>query len=150
VGEKMNTETNEAAAKLTSFTFKGKDYPVEFIETIHKREGLEVDTYNFVGDKTRDLAIMRINHGFKTPRQRIDEGERTLEGLVSGRGHFIVERKDSDLPEVFRFTDSSQNTSPIEVNIGDVMQWKADGDSTLVAYEICYPKYSDGRFKDLD
>jgi hypothetical protein len=29
------------------------------------------------------------------------------------------------------------------------MQWFADDDSSLTAYEICYPPYEDGRYENI-
>lgn len=42
-----------------------------------------------------------------------------------------------------------KNRPEITVNIGDVMQWEAAPDSSLVAYEICYPPYEEGRYEEL-
>ena len=30
------------------------------------------------------------------------------------------------------------------------MQWEADKDSDLVAYEICFPPYEDGRYQNIE
>jgi hypothetical protein len=35
------------------------------------------------------------------------------------------------------------------VGIGDVMQWEADKETDLVAYEICFPPYEDGRYENI-
>ena len=34
--------------------------------------------------------------------------------------------------------------------IGEIMQWQADKDSPLVAYEICIPPYEDGRYENIE
>jgi hypothetical protein len=38
------------------------------------------------------------------------------------------------------------------VSKGELMQWQAahDAKDLLVAYEICYPPYEDGRFKNVE
>ena len=38
---------------------------------------------------------------------------------------------------------------PVTVGIGELMQWEADKDLRLVAYEVCFPPYKDGRFESL-
>lgn len=37
----------------------------------------------------------------------------------------------------------------VTVNIGEQMQWEADPSSSLVAYEVCFPPYENGRYEDI-
>ena len=43
----------------------------------------------------------------------------------------------------------SKSPFSIDVKVGDTMQWKADLNSRLVVYEVCYPPYADGRYENL-
>lgn len=76
----------EAGNRLTSFRVGSETRPVAYVETIQVKEGVECDTYSFDGDNTQDLAIVRVNKGFKTPLQKILQGTKTVEGFLSGKG----------------------------------------------------------------
>ena len=76
--------------KLSSFDFEGQLLSTKFEETQTVREGVECDVYSFVDDRSKDLAIVRVMREHKTPLQRIRQGNRTVEGLVSGKGVLTV------------------------------------------------------------
>jgi hypothetical protein len=133
---------------LSQFEFEGFSRGVTYLETT-KIEGypdVECDVYKFDGDDSKDLGIIRINKGGFTPLQRVNEGERTVEGRVSGSGRFIVIRADRT-EEIYAVGGSIPFS--VEVKKGDSMQWRADTDSNLVAYEVCIPPYKDGRFENI-
>jgi hypothetical protein len=123
------------------FLFEGQELPVEFIETIQVIDGVECDVYRFVGDNSRDLGIIRISPGKHTPLQRVLKGNKTIEGYISGKGRLEINGK----------TVYIADGRPISVivNIDETMQWFADDDSSLTAYEICYPPYEDGRYENI-
>lgn len=120
---------------------------VSFIETMQVKDGVECDTYSFVDDATQDLAIVRVTKGFKTPLQRILQGNRTIEGFWEGRGELAVQTDDG-LTHTYVF-DATSTTKEVEVMVGQIMQWTAPADTNLVFYEICDPPYQAGRFEDL-
>lgn len=128
---------------LSAFTYKGAKLAVTFIETTTVTEGVECDVYAFTNDSSKDLGIIRIKKGARTPKQLIVEGEQTIEGLVSGNAQLHITRGDSTY--VHDFTESG--TAPVSVAVGEIMQWQALEDSIL--YELCIPAYKDGRFKNL-
>lgn len=122
--------------KLTEF----QSEPVLYVETIDVKEGVSCDVYKFDNDEEKDLAIVTISAGSRTPLQKINKGDKTIEGYISGKGLFILNGQSykvyDDLDKVF------------EVSVGDVMQWQAEED--LVFFEICYPPYQEGRFTNLE
>jgi hypothetical protein len=133
---------------LMFFWWENRFQPVKFVETEQIVKGVERDAYSFIGDSTKDLGIIRIQPGFKTRRQRIRQGERTIEGHISGTGKLIIERVNGE-KEVYKFDDKRKNKPEITVNIDDIMQWLTAPDSPLIAYEICFPPYKEGRYEEL-
>lgn len=136
----MNAEQETTLVK--SFSFEGKEQPVSFVETIHVADGVDCDVYAFVGDLSKDLGIIRISQGSKTPLQKIIGGERTVEGCVSGKGKLTIIKPDGE--QVVYLEPAT-----VDVEIGELMQWEADKESELKAYEICFPPYEDGRYENL-
>jgi hypothetical protein len=130
--------------KLNRFMVDGVVEAVAFVKTEQVAEGVECDVYRFERDVTKDLGIIRIQGGHATPFQRVLQGEKTIEGHMSGDGSLYVEKPDGGgtLYETERPFSATIET-------GDVMQWHAARGSTLIAYEICYPPYQDGRFENL-
>jgi len=118
---------------------------ITYIETMKVKEGVECDVYSFTNDKNKDLGVIRISPGTKTPLQKILKGSKTVEGFISGKGKLVI-TKDDGHQEAFEAIPGFE----IIVNIGETMQWVAETDSSLVAYEICYPPYEDGRYQNLD
>ena len=141
----MDNEQN--IHQINSFNFEGKDQPVSFVETMHVADGVDCDVYTFVGDTTKDLGIIRISPGSKTPLQKVLKGDRTVEGYVSGKGKLTVTKADGIQEE--HVADSESEKPVVNVGIGETMQWEADKEEDLVAYEICFPPYEDGRYENL-
>lgn len=129
---------------LESFEFEGKIQQVSFVEVEEIAEGVKCDVYSFLGDDSKDLGIIKIEPGFKTPLQRVLQGTRTVEGYISGDGWLTVTRRDGTR-EVYQSPDSFS----VDINTGDLMQWKA-GRERLRAFEICIPPYQDGRYQNLE
>jgi len=134
--------------KIISFSFQplATEYEgqvVSFVETMRVKDGVVCDVYKFDNDQTKDLGIVKVSKGFKTPLQAVLNGDKTIERYVSGTGSLTVTKPDGT---VTTYEFPSINTD-IEVGIGDQMQWEAKED--LVFNEICYPPYQDGRFKNL-
>ena len=136
----------EFKAHLTTFRRNNEDHPVTYIETLQVKEGVECDTYSFVGDATQDLAIVRVTKGFKTPLQRILQGNKTVEGFFAGKGTLTVQTEDGTTNT---YQLDANSPKEVEVTVGQLMQWTAPADTDLTFYEICDPPYQDGRFKDL-
>lgn len=141
----MDTEQNILSVK--SFNFEGKEQPVSFVETMHVTDGVDCDIYTFVGDLTKDLGIIRISPGSKTPLQKVLKGDRTIEGYVSGKGKLTITKSDGT--QEMHIADSESEKPVVNVGIGELMQWEADKETALVAYEICFPPYEDGRYENL-
>ena len=129
---------------FVQFEFEGQKQKVSFIETTDVTEGVQCDVYKFDGDNTKDLGIIRVKPGYKTPRQRVLKGDRTIEGYVSGNGKLIVSTAVQE--KVYKSKEGEE--LKVDVKVGEIMQWQA-GDRQLVAYEICFPPYEDGRYEDL-
>jgi len=138
---------------LTAFEFEGVPQPVEYLETteIPGYPAVICDVYNFVGDDSKDLGVIKIEKGHSTPRQLINEGQgtkRTVEGYISGNGRLIVERK-SGKTELYEISSRSLIPLSVDIEVGDIMRWQADSDSDLIAYEVCIPRYKPGRYTNL-
>lgn len=117
---------------------------VAFVETMKVAEGVECDVYEFVGDKSKDLGIIRVKAGHRTPLQKVLKGERTVEGYISGKGSLTIASGGAKKVYV------AEKGLEVEVKIGETMQWQAAPDSDLEVYEICFPPYEAGRFVNLD
>ena len=109
-------------------------------------KGVYCDTYDFLGSKSvKDLGIIHIKQGAKTPRQLVLSGFATVEAHVQGRATLAVEKPDGHTTR-YRFRDGLAHEA-VAVEIGDIMQWRAKTKSTCA--EICYPPYADGRYENL-
>jgi len=134
--------------QLHTFEFDNKVQPVSFVETTKVTTGVECDVYKFDGDNSKDLGIIRIEPGFKTPLQRVLKGDKTIEGYTSGKGKLVITKPDNAQKE-YPVNNDTQKPFTVTVAIGEKMQWQADKDSPLVIYEICFPPYEDGRYENL-
>ncbi len=133
---------------ISNFEFDDKAQPVSFVETTKVTTGVECDVYKFTGDEGKDLGIIRINPGCKTPLQRVLKGDRTIEGYLSGKGKLVITNPNNTQTE-YPVSDDTPNPFTVSVRVGEQMQWQADAGSPLMAYEICFPPYKDGRFENL-
>jgi len=143
-------ETDQGIPKITEFDMAGTEsvpQPVSFVETITVKDGVECDTYTFDEDPSRDLAVVRVLCAHKTPLQRVVDGVRTTEGYINGEGTLRVASQDGEV-RVYEFGPGCENR-PVDVGVGDVMQWEAYGVTDLTFFEVCVPPYEDGRFEDL-
>lgn len=132
---------------MQSFNFEGKTQPVSFIETTRVTDGVECDVYSFTEDKSKDLGVIRVKPGKKTPLQRVLRGEKIIEQSISGIGKLTITKQDGTQDVLI--TDESNHVLRM-VNIGEMMQWEAGPGSDLAAAEICYPPYQEGRFENID
>jgi hypothetical protein len=132
--------------KLTQFTIDGKSVPVRFVETQTVKDGVECDIYIFINDSSKDLAIVRVTKGYKTPLQRVLIGDKTIEGFYDGEGTLTLRTVDG---KTDKYEFSSTDNKEVVIGIGQIMQWYADGETDLTFYEICEPPYIDGRFENL-
>jgi hypothetical protein len=80
------------------------------------------------------------------PLQRIRQGNKTVEGFVSGKGVLTVQTEG--YAKRYKFQEDSAGDA-VTVEVGEMMQWEADHDFDLVFSEVCDPPYEDGRFEDL-
>ncbi len=134
-------------SKLTEFTFHNQHLPVTFVESQTVKKGVTCDIYSFDFDDSRDLAIVRVVTGETTPLQRVVYGTKTIEGYLSGIGTLTVLSNDNVTHDYsFRTGDEAK---PIDISVGDIMQWHATGKSSLTFYEICEPPFMSGRFETL-
>ena len=117
--------SEEKIAPIKTFTFEGNEQPVIFGETLQVNDFVECDTYAFENDPTKDLGIIRVKHGGKTPLQKVLSGERTVEGYVSGKGILKITRGDGKT-ETYEVSEKQNEKLSVNVNVGDLMQWQAD------------------------
>lgn len=136
------------AALLKHFNFKDKNQAVTFVETVHVADGVDCDVYTFDGDSTKDLGIIKIKPGCKTPLQKVLKGDNTLEGFISGKGKLTITNIDGD-EKVCSVDETTKKPFTVSVQIGELMQWEAHSASNLTAFEICYPPYEDGRYENI-
>jgi hypothetical protein len=142
----MNQE--QEIITIKTFIFEGTEQSVSFVETMHVADGVDCDVYTFVGDRSKDLGIIRIESGKKTPLQKVLKGDRTIEGYISGKGKLTIIKPDGR-QDVYIADGVTKKPIVVTVGIGETMQWEADKDSKLIAYEICFPPYEDGRYENL-
>lgn len=133
---------------IKSFNFEGKEQVVFFVETTHVADGVDCDVYKFDGDSAKDLGIIRITPGSKTHLQKVLKGDRTIEGYVSGKGKLTITKTDGK-QEVYTLGEETKEPFSVTVGIGELMQWEADKEFSLVAYEVCFPPYEEGRYEDI-
>lgn len=131
--------------KLKSIDYNNTSLPISFVETMKVKVGVTCDVYSFKDDDSKDLAIVTVEKGSKTPLQKVLQGVETIEGFYSGKG--ILRVSTDDVANTYVFPSDTINEVP--VSIGDTMQWQADEEVDLVFYEICTPPYQDGRFENL-
>lgn len=55
---------------IKSFNFEGEEQSVSFVETMHVTDGVDCDVYTVDGDKSKDLGIIKIKPGKKTPYKK--------------------------------------------------------------------------------
>lgn len=134
---------------MKNFTFEGKSQSVSFVETMQVADGVDCDVYSFDNDKSKDLGIIKIKPGCKTPLQKVLKGDFTIEGYVSGKGKLTITRTNGER-KVYQVSNSIEKPFTVWVQIGEMMQWEADSDSDLTAYEVCCPPYEDGRYENID
>lgn len=140
----------DSEVKILSFSFhqllsEFGGEPISFVETSQVKEGVVCDVYSFDGDDQKDLGIVRVKKGYKTPLQRVLEGDKTLEIFQTGQG--VLRVTNTDRIET-RHSFPSDNLAEVEIKVGDLVQWEATED--LVFAEVCYPPYKDGRFENLN
>ncbi len=139
----------QISAPIKTFVFEGKEQVVSFVETMKEvADSVDCDVYKFEGDKSKDLGIIRIEPGKKTPLQKVKLGDRTVEGFVSGKGKLTI-TKQGGTEIVYQVNDEDKQPLAIDVQIGELMQWEAAPGERLVAYEVCFPPYEDGRYENI-
>ena len=115
-----------------------------FMETSAVNEHVSCDVYHFTNDVTKDLAVITIKTGGRTPLQKVLLGISTREIYVSGKGSLCIERANGQ-HEIYAYPGDKVD---VEVYVGDVMQWFAE--ETLIFQEICEPPFSLTRFLNID
>ena len=141
--QKLAEETSEKRGIFKMLIKLGE--PLKFVETSQVAVGVECDVYRFDGDDSKDLGIIRIKAGCRTPLQKVLQGVRTVEGFISGKGKLVISESNGKQ----KIYDGAKGLA-VEVKIGELMQWQAAADSELEVYEICSPPYKEGRFENLD
>lgn len=133
---------------LTTFAFEGTSHKVSFVKTMQVAPGVSCDVYSFVDDESKDLGIIHIAAGCKTPLQKVLNGDKTIEGYISGKGKLTITHRNGTTT-MYEFETWADRLVKVRVEIGETMQWEADKNSSLTAYEICYPPYEDGRYQNM-
>lgn len=134
---------------VTGYHTKESDsLPVVFQETMQVTDGVECDVYIHPETQERDLGVIRVAPGKKTPLQRVVAGDQTIEGYLEGEGELFIRHKDGS-ESIFKVDQSAEGFCFL-IELGDIIQWRADKNVGLKFFEICYPPYQDGRFENLD
>lgn len=133
---------------LQNFTVEGENLAVQFVERSQVTAGVWCSVYAFENDTTRDLALVRVEPGARTPRQKVVAGDQTIEGYVSGTGVLIITAPSGT--QTIHTVDETTPDFAVTVQVGEVMQWQADSEEELVFYELCYPPFAEGRFENLE
>lgn len=133
---------------MKTFSYDGKNQKISFVESLHVTEGVVCDVYTFDGDTSKDLGIIKISPGSSTPLQKVLKGKNTIEGYIRGNGQLEITQPDGK-KKTYSVSGETKLPFSIEVKIGELMQWHAEENSKLVAYEICIPPYEDGRYENV-
>src|SRR3989338_4638596 len=75
---------------IKTFMFEGTEQRVSYKITTEVTDNVDCDVYEFLDDPKKDLGIIRIKPGGKTPLQKVLNGDKTIEGHISGRGKLTV------------------------------------------------------------
>ena len=119
---------------------------IKYIETSTVQEGVTCDVYEFVNSASKDLGIINISKGFRSPRQLIVGGEETYQ--IHRKGEAILRIwKSENTKEPMHVYHFPGDAPEVLVEKGNIMEWQAIGDMEYA--EICVPPYKDGRFKNL-
>ena len=133
--------------QFESFTYQDHTLKTQFIETMNVTDGVTCDVYSHPETEERDLGIITIQPGYKTPLQRVLGGEETIEGYLAGAGKLIITHKDGT-QSVHEVDETAFGFCHL-VEVGELMQWQAAPDSELVVFEVCFPPYQEGRFENI-
>ena len=82
-------------------------------------EGVTCQVLEDPNDSSRDWGLITIGPEACTPRQKVEEGERTIEAYLEGRVELAITRVDGTEE---RYTYPSGGAGWVDVKIGDVMQ----------------------------
>ncbi|MAZ56893.1 hypothetical protein CL653_03815, partial [bacterium] len=135
----------DSEAKILSFSFypllsEFRGESISFVETSQVKEGIVCDVYSFNTGDSKDLGVVRVSKGYKTPLQRVLKGDKTLEIFQTGQG--VLNVTDTDGVEI-QHSFPPVTSAEVEIKVGDLVRWEATED--LIFAEICYPPYQDGR-----
>lgn len=130
---------------LKTFPLDNKLVPVRFVKNHKPPSGVIRDVYEFIDDSSRDLAIVRVHRGKKTPAQKLIAGSRTLHGWMAGMGTLVVTTPSGE-KRTFEYRPGQFSTE-VTVRVGEIIQWHAHAFEDLTFYEICEPAFDDERFE---
>jgi hypothetical protein len=147
VGSNPTLSAKHMTNTIDTFRHRGVELKVIFQESVQVVPGVVCDVYLHPETNERDLGIINIEPGKKTPPQKVSGGDQTIEGYVSGKGTLTIIHVDGTR-SVFHVDATSEGFSQI-IEVGEIMQWRSDDNEKLVAFEICYPPYAPGRYEDL-
>lgn len=131
---------------IEHFAFQEQPLRSEYLETMNVAPGVICDVYIHPDTKERDLGIITIDPGAKTPLQRVLTGDLTIEGYLDGEGTLTITHTDGT-QSLFEL-DPSLEGFCFSVEVGELMQYQAAKNSHLKVFEVCFPPYADGRFEN--
>jgi len=121
--------------------YKGEQ--IELVDSSQVTAGVTCEVYKFTNSEKKDLGKVFVKAGHKTPKQKVLQGEKTIESFEKGQGTLTIISSSGAQTE-YLFPGDVES---VDVKIGETMQWEAYED--LVFNEICWPPYQDGRFENL-
>ncbi len=133
---------------LKSFEVDGTSRPISFVRRTEEADGVVCDAYAFIDDNRKNLGIIQIEPGKKTPLQKVLSGDRTIEGYISGKGTLTITKQNGQTI-TFDFDGKTELVKSIPISVGETMQWEANKRSKLKVFELCYPPYEEGRFENI-
>lgn len=81
-------------------------------------EGVFCWAYKNPNDSEKDLGVVLVLAGYKTPKQLVKGGNRTLEVYLAGEGKLMIEREGA----ILEIPCYSRKTLEFDLKIGDIMQ----------------------------
>ena len=109
--------------KLKTFCFENQNFGISYKEPVNVAKGVTCHVYEFQNDESRDLGIIEVEPGCKTPLQKVVLGDKTIEGYFSGKGALTVVNSTGQ-KKCYNVGESAREFS-VSVAIGELMQWQS-------------------------
>lgn len=126
--------SNNSPDRIYDMVVNGVVRTITYLNSVHVSDGVDSDIYTFIDDNSQVLSIVKVKHGFKSPKEKIESHNKVIEGFLKGRGTLSVTFEDGNKNEYY-FENEGYN-KVIELEDGQSVQWTAPKNDDLVYYKI--------------